>query len=45
MFTILFVVGGVWLVGSVLLMAGLALATKRPAPSCESESLELEQAA
>jgi hypothetical protein len=43
--TIVFIIGGVWLGGSVLLMSALALAAKRPTPQYESSEAELREAA
>lgn len=42
--TILFIIGGVWLGGSALLMVALALAAKRPTPQCENAP-EMREAA
>jgi hypothetical protein len=44
MFTILCIVGGVWIGGSALLMLALALAARRSTPARES-SAELKEAA
>lgn len=43
--TIVYIIGGIWLGGSALLMAALALAAKRPAPHYESSEAELREAA
>jgi hypothetical protein len=43
--TIVYIIGGVWLGGSALLMSALALAAKRPTPHCESNEAELREAA
>ena len=43
--TLLYILGGVWLGGSALLMVALGLAAKRPTPHYESSSSELREAA
>lgn len=43
--TILFIIGGVWLGGSALLMVALGLAAKRATPAYESPAMELQEAA
>ena len=42
--TILYIIGGVWLGGSALLMVALGLAAKRPTPPCENHA-EMREAA
>lgn len=42
--TILYIIGGVWLGGSALLMVALGLAAKRPMPPCENHA-EMREAA
>jgi len=43
--TLLYIIGGVWLGGSALLMVALGLAAKRPMPHYESASAEMREAA
>lgn len=43
--TILYIIGGVWLGGSALLMVALGLAAKRPTPHYESSATEMREAA
>lgn len=43
--TIVYIIGGIWLGGSALLMSALALAAKRPTPHYESSEAELREAA
>ena len=43
--TVLYIIGGVWLGGSALLMVALGLAAKRPVPHYESSAIEMREAA
>ena len=45
MITILCVIGGVWVGGSALFVAALAVAARKPAPAQESEAFVFKQAA
>jgi hypothetical protein len=45
MFAILFILGGLWLLGAALFVFALASAGRKPMPSAESEAVGLKRAA